>query len=157
MLRFNTSIEIREFMLICLLVLHPNCVASCCNFVTVWCTGKGCFLLNSLTLSSSDLNTMWGVKVEVTLRLALSQGGSISWYWVHCGSFDQILLHVGMLLSESCGLVSVGHHLWQEDGYAVCSAIIQLFESSRIRNHTLLSHLRLPQPVGLGSHIYIPK
>jgi hypothetical protein len=37
-----------------------------------------------------------------------------------------------------------------------CSVIVQLSESRRIRNHTLLSHLRLPKPGGPGSRIYIP-
>jgi hypothetical protein len=63
----------------------------------------------------------------------------------------------GILLSEICGLVSVGCPLWWEDGSAICSAITQRSESRRTRNHTLLSHLRLPQPGGPGSHIYIPQ
>jgi hypothetical protein len=62
-----------------------------------------------------------------------------------------------MLLSEICGLVSVGRPLWREEGSAVCSVIIQWSESRRTRNHTLLSHLRLPQPGGPGSRIYIPQ
>jgi hypothetical protein len=60
-----------------------------------------------------------------------------------------------MLLSEICGLVSVGRPLWREDGCVICIQIIQWSESRRTRNHTLLSHLRLPQPGGPGSHIYI--
>jgi hypothetical protein len=66
------------------------------------------------------------------------------------GTCDQILLPVGMLLSEICGLVSVGRPLWQEDWSAFCSVITQWSESRRTRNHTLLSHLRLPQPGGPG-------
>jgi hypothetical protein len=38
-----------------------------------------------------------------------------------CGTCDQILFPVGMLLSEICGLVSVGHPLWRENGSAICS------------------------------------
>jgi hypothetical protein len=37
-----------------------------------------------------------------------------------CGTCDQILFPVGMLLSEICGLVSVGCPLWGEDGCATC-------------------------------------
>jgi hypothetical protein len=37
-----------------------------------------------------------------------------------------------------------------------CSVIAQWSELRKTRNHTLLSHLRLPQPGGPGSHIYIP-
>jgi hypothetical protein len=47
--------------------------------------------------------------------------------------------------------------LWREDGSAICSAITQWSESLRTRNHTLLSHLRLPPPGEPGSHIYIPQ
>jgi hypothetical protein len=65
-----------------------------------------------------------------------------------CGTCDQILFPVEMLLYEICGLVSIGRPLWREDGSAVCRAITQWSESLRTRNHTLLSHLRLPQPGG---------
>jgi hypothetical protein len=41
----------------------------------------------------------------------------------HSGTYDQIFLPVGMLLSESCGLVSLGRHLWREDVSAICGAI----------------------------------
>jgi hypothetical protein len=74
-----------------------------------------------------------------------------------CGTCDQILLPVGMLLSGIRGLVSVGRPLWREDGSAVCSVISQWSESRRTRNHALRSHLRLPQPGGPGSRIYIPQ
>jgi hypothetical protein len=74
-----------------------------------------------------------------------------------CGICDQILFPVGMLLSEICGLVSVGRRLWWEDGSAICSAITQWSESCRTRNHNLMSHLRLPQPGGPGCRIYIPQ
>jgi hypothetical protein len=101
-----------------------------------------------------------------------------------CGTCDQILLPVGMLLevevkllydwrsvsqyvlvsstlvemllSEICRLVSVGRPFRWEDGSTICSVITQWSESLRTRNHTLLSHLRFPQPGGPGSRIYIP-
>jgi hypothetical protein len=93
---------------------------------------------------------------QVTLRLTVGQ--SVRLGIEHpCGTCDQILLHVGMLLSEICGLVSVGSPLWREDGSAICSVITQWSESRRTRNHTSLSHLRLPQLVGPGSRIYIPQ
>jgi hypothetical protein len=69
------------------------------------------------------------------------------WCRAHSGTCDQILLPVGRLLSENCGLVSVGRPLWREDGSVVCSAIIQWSESCN-RNRTLLPHLRLAQPGG---------
>jgi hypothetical protein len=40
---------------------------------------------------------------------------------------------------------------------AICSVITQWSESRRPRGHTLLSHLRLLQPGGPGSRIYIPQ
>jgi hypothetical protein len=47
------------------------------------------------------------VEVEVTLRLTVGQ--SVCLDIEHpCGTCDQILNPVGMLLSEICGLVSVG-------------------------------------------------
>jgi hypothetical protein len=60
-------------------------------------------------------------------------------------------------LSECCGLVFVGRPLWREDGSAICSVITQWSKSRRTRTHILLSHLRLPQPGGPGSRIYIPQ
>jgi hypothetical protein len=74
-----------------------------------------------------------------------------------CGTCDQILLPVGVLLSEISGLIPVRHLLWREDGSAICSVITEWSESRRTRNHTLLSHLRLPQPGRPGSLIYIPQ
>jgi hypothetical protein len=93
---------------------------------------------------------------EVTLRLSVSQ--SICLSIEHpCGTWDQILLPIRMLLSEICSLVSVGRPLWRQDGSAICSVIAQWSESRRTRNHILLSRLRLPQPGGPGSRIYIPQ
>jgi hypothetical protein len=40
---------------------------------------------------------------------------------------------------------------------AVCSAITHWSESHKTRNHILMSHLRLLQPGGPGSPIYIPQ
>jgi hypothetical protein len=101
-------------------------------------------------------NVVFSSHFLVTLRLKVSQ--SVCLYIEHpCGTCDQILLPVGMLLSEICGLVSVGRPLWWEDGSAVCSVITQWSESRRTRNHTLLSHLRLLQPGGPGSRLYIPQ
>jgi hypothetical protein len=74
-----------------------------------------------------------------------------------CGTCDQILFPVGILLSEICGLVSMGRPLWRQDGSAICSVITHWSESLRTRNHTLLSNLRLPQPGGPRSRIYIPR
>jgi hypothetical protein len=74
-----------------------------------------------------------------------------------CGTCDQILLPVWMLLYEIWGLVSVRRPLWREDRSATCSVITKWSESLKTRNHTLLSHLRLPQPGEPGSRIYIPQ
>jgi hypothetical protein len=53
-------------------------------------------------------------------------------------------------------LRSIGRPLWREDGSTICSVIKKWSESLGTRNHTLLSHLRLPQPGGPGSRIYPP-
>jgi hypothetical protein len=57
----------------------------------------------------------------------------------------------------STSTVSVGRPLWREDVSTICSVITQLYEPRKTRNHTLLSHLRLRQPGGPGSRIYIPQ
>jgi hypothetical protein len=86
--------------------------------------------------------------VEVTLRLTVSQ--SVCLGIEHpCGTCDHILFPVGMLLSEICFSCIYGAPP------AICSVITQWSESLKTRNHTLLSHLRLPQPAGPGSRIYI--
>jgi hypothetical protein len=94
------------------------------------------------------------VEVEVTLRLAVIQ--SVFLGIEHpCGTCDQILLPVRVLLSQICRLISVRRPVWREDMSAICSVITQWSESRKTRNHTLLAHLRLPQPGWPGSRIYI--
>jgi hypothetical protein len=98
-------------------------------------------------------------------HILLSQTGSeVRWgYFTTDGVSQYVLVSstlVGLatryyFLSEICRLVSVGRPLWEDDGSAICSAIAQCSESRRTRNHTLLSHLRLPQPGGPGSRIYV--
>jgi hypothetical protein len=81
----------------------------------------------------------------------------MSWCRVHSGTCGQILLPVWRFLSEICGLISARRPLWREDGSAVCSAVTHWSASRRAPNHTLVSHLRLPEPRGPGSRIYIPQ
>jgi hypothetical protein len=97
------------------------------------------------------------VEVEVTLRLTDSQSVSMTWYRAPLWDLRPDIIPVGMLLSESCGLVSTRRPLWREDGSAAWSVLTQWSESFRTRNHTLLSHLRLPQTGGPGSRVYIPQ
>jgi hypothetical protein len=101
-----------------------------------------------------------GVKLYKTIFLILyyqSQNyfttDGLSWCRAHSGTCDKMLY----FLSQICCLVSMGRPLSREDWSAVCSAITQLSESRRTRNHTSLSHLRLPKPGGPGSRIYIPQ
>jgi hypothetical protein len=82
---------------------------------------------------------------------------SMSWCRANSGNCDRVLLPVWRLLSESCSLLSVGRPLWREDRSAVFSAITQWSETHRTRNHTLLSHLRPPQPGGPGFHVCMPQ
>jgi hypothetical protein len=66
----------------------------------------------------TTLQHLINVEVEVTLRLTVSQ--SVCLGIEHpCGTCDQILFSVGMLLSEICGLVSVRRPLWREDRSAI--------------------------------------
>jgi hypothetical protein len=73
---------------------------------------------------------------------------SKSWCRAHFETCDQILPPVGRLLSESCGLVSVGLPLWREDGSAVCSAIPRWSESRRTRNILYCLIRDSPNPEG---------
>jgi hypothetical protein len=57
-------------------------------------------------------------EVEVTLRLTVSQSVCLGIEHPR-GTCDHILLPVGMLLSEICGLVSMERPLWREDGSAL--------------------------------------
>jgi hypothetical protein len=50
------------------------------------------------------------VEVEVTLRLTVSQSVCLGIEYLR-GSWDQILLLVGVLLFEICGIVSMGRPL----------------------------------------------
>jgi hypothetical protein len=64
-------------------------------------------------------------------------------------------------LSECCCLKFVVLFLWgalsdERIGLKFCSVITQWSELGRTRNHTLLSHPRLPQPGRPCSRIYIP-
>jgi hypothetical protein len=98
---------------------------------------------------NSRLWTDWLMVLSSAVSLGYfttdGQSVSMSWYRVHSGTCDQILFPVGMFLSESCGLVSVGRPLWREDRSTICSAITQWSKSRRTRNHTLPSHPRLPR------------
>jgi hypothetical protein len=94
----------------------------------------------------------WGLRPRYDRRSV-----SMSWHRAPLWDLRPIFFRVGMLLSEIFGLVSIGRPLWREDGSAICRAITQWSESLRTRNQTLLSHLRLPQPGGPGSRIYIPQ
>jgi hypothetical protein len=102
-----------------------------------------------------------GCSLKVTVSFlwgALSgQSVSMSWCRAHSRTCDLILLPIGGLQSESYYLVSVGRPLWREDVSTICRAITQRPESRRTHNHTLLSHLRLPQPRRPDSRIYIPQ
>jgi hypothetical protein len=57
--------------------------------------------------------------------------------------------------TENYLLLHIRRPLWREDESVTCSAIIHWSESHRIRNHTLLSHLRLSQLGGPDPLIYI--
>jgi hypothetical protein len=97
------------------------------------------------------------INSQVTLSFdTLEVEASISWCRAHSGTCDQILLPVGTLLSESCGLVSVRRPLCREDGSEVFIAIIEWSESRRTCNHTFAISSETPQRGRPGSRIYIP-
>jgi hypothetical protein len=94
-------------------------------------------------------------EVEVTLRLTVSQ-------YVLVSSTLVGLVTRYYFLSECCCLKFAVLYLWSalsdvRTGLQFAGVITQWSESLRTRNHTLLSHLKLPQPGGLGSRSYIPQ
>jgi hypothetical protein len=72
------------------------------------------YALLELNLLTDPLHLKVKVEVEVTLQLTVSQSvsQSVCLGIEHpCGTCDQILFPVEMLLSEICGLVSMGRPL----------------------------------------------
>jgi hypothetical protein len=105
-----------------------------------WCFVRVHFVI--LSLSKSKLLYDW-------------QSVGMSWCRAPMWGLRPDITSCWYVASTICCLVSVGCPLWREDGSAICSAITQWSESHRTRNHTLHSHVRLPQPGGPGSRIYI--
>jgi hypothetical protein len=66
--------------------------------------------LGSLYVASYDSQGYGGGIFEVTLRLTVRQSVCLGIEYP-CGTCDQILFPVGMLLTEICGLVSIGRPL----------------------------------------------
>jgi hypothetical protein len=71
--------------------------------------------------------------------------------WVLWPDFNILCLTITFFL------LHVGRPLWREDRFIICRAITHWLESHKTHNHILLSHLRLSQPGGPGSRIYIPQ
>jgi hypothetical protein len=70
------------------------------------------------------------------------------------GAHDQILIFFCLTITSF--LLHVGRPLWRAKRSVIYSVITHWLESRGTRNHILLSHLRLPQPVRPGPRIYIP-
>jgi hypothetical protein len=86
---------------------------------------------------------------------SVSQSVSMSWYRASLWHMWPDITSCQKVVVWNLRLVSVGRPVWWEDGSAIFSVITQWSESRIIHNHTLLSHLRFPQPGGPGSRIYI--
>jgi hypothetical protein len=69
----------------------------------------------------------------------MTDGQSVSMCWcrAHSGTCDQILLPVGMLISESCGLVSMGRPVF-DDRTGLQFAVQSLSGPSRAEPVTVL-------------------
>jgi hypothetical protein len=98
-------------------------------------------------LERTDLITEQQVSKSLHDWRPVSQSVSMFWRRAHYGTFDQILLPVGMLLSESWGLVSVGRPLWRKDGSAICSAITQWSETRVVVDVEVTLQLTVSQSV----------
>jgi hypothetical protein len=99
-----------------------------------------------------------GVKVKVMLRPTVSRPVRLG-VKPHLGPKIMFLL-----LSDSCGFGDVGRPLWREDGSAVYNCCWpsprQSFLGISPTGLTTISGIsdsRLPQPGGLGPHLYIPQ
>jgi hypothetical protein len=100
-------------------------------------------------------------EVEVELKFIYyrrSVGQSVLVSGSHPESMIRFLFYVWQLW-----VFYVERPLWQEDESVICSydslwALPEqsLWGSHRIHDHSLLSHLRLPEPGGPGPRIYIP-
>jgi hypothetical protein len=96
-------------------------------------------------------------EVEVNLRLTVSQSVSMSWHRAHLWDLRPDItscpnVAVSNLLCCFCGALSLKRG-------RICNLqcnhlIVRVPQNP---NHTLLSHLRLFQPGGPGSRIYIPQ
>jgi hypothetical protein len=97
------------------------------------------------------------IKADIQSKSKLLYGWpSVSQYVLVSGTLVGLATRYYFLPECFC-LVFVGPPFWLEEGSAICSVITQWSEPLRTCNYTLLSHLRLLQPGGPGSHIYIPQ
>jgi hypothetical protein len=107
-------------------------------------SNAGCFKKSFTTLEAY----VWSWSY---LRLTVSQSVSMSWcrapLW---GPWPDFIFY--FLLLENCFLFVLGHPLWREGGYVICSAMCQWSESRWTHNHTLLSHLRLLGSLSVASY-----
>jgi hypothetical protein len=103
---------------VCFLLLFLNPVSNFANWILNW-KFVNTFLRRKYRRSKSKLlYDCQSVSQSVSQSICLG-------IEYPCGTCNQILLPVGMLLSEICGLVSIGRPLWREDGSAICSVITQ--------------------------------
>jgi hypothetical protein len=122
---------------------------SCCCCISSELLHPYCTLLRTLfalvpVLSKSKLLYDW--------RLA-----SMSWYGAPLLDLRPNITSCRNVTVWNLRSCFCGAHSLTRGQFAICSVITQWSESLRIRNHTLLSHLRLPQPGGPGFRIYIPQ
>jgi hypothetical protein len=96
---------------------------SCCSHSRLTCNWPLATQLRTYQMWKwNKILLVWLEVEEVTLWLTVSQSGCLDSEHP-CGNCDQRVLPVGMLLSEICFLVSVGRHLWREDGSVFCRVI----------------------------------
>jgi hypothetical protein len=106
--------------------------------------------VNSLRLAVKSVGFPFCARLEpVALAPALCQTRSRSYFTTDSQSVSQYVLASSTVM----GLATRYYFLSE----CCCQKFVVLYLSIRTRNHTLLSHLRLPQPGGSGSHTYIPQ
>jgi hypothetical protein len=96
-------------------------------------------------------------EVEVTLRLTVSQSVSMSWHRVPLWNLRPDIISCRNVAVRFAVLYLGGALSDERTDLQFAVLITQWSESLRTCHHILLSHLRLPQPGGPGSRIYIPQ
>jgi hypothetical protein len=118
---------------------------------------RSCSLLASALVQVVVLTEVSTTHISLDRNRSYFKTDSQSWHPVPLWDLRSDIIYCRNVTVRNLRSCIRGRTLWREDGSPICSLITQWSESLRTCNHTLLSHLRLTQPRGPGSRIYIPQ